>query len=172
MMKDGLVKPVLNVSDVPVMDIESPKGRFGATIGKMGHLIGTKKIGAMYTSVEPGKRAFPFHVHHAIEELFYIIEGEGEYRFGESVFPIRTGDVLAAPSGGPECAHQIVNTGDEFLKYLSISTRSEVDAVQYPDSDKFLIFSSEDGTPQNARMRYIGRQSSEIDYYDGEEENV
>lgn len=95
-----IIQPVLNSNDVPVLDIASPKGRFGGKIGQMRHLIGTEKIGVMHTSVEPGKRAFSSYVHHGIEELFYIIDGEGEYRFGETACPVRSGDVLAGHLGG------------------------------------------------------------------------
>lgn len=163
-------KPVLNIDDAPLMDFASPKGKFKAKLGRMGPALGAEKLGAMLTIVEPGKRAFPFHVHHAIEEMFFIIEGSGEYRFGDETYPIRQGDLLAAPTGGPERAHQIVNTGAETLKYLAVSTMNEVDVVVYPDSGKFLAFSSEDGTPQTARMRHIGREESAVGYFDGEDE--
>lgn len=164
------LKPVLNINDAEFMDFGSPNGKFQAKLGRMGPAVGTEKLGAMLTVVEPGKRAFPFHAHHAIEELFYIIEGNGEYRFGDETHAIREGDVLAAPTGGPERAHQIINTGEKALKYLAISTIEKMDIVEYPDSDKFLTFSSEDGNPQNARMRFIGRTESAVGYFDGEDE--
>ncbi len=165
-----MAKPVLNIDDADLFDFGSPGGKFAAKLGRMGPALGAEKLGAMLTIVEPGKRAFPFHVHHAIEEMFYIIEGEGEYRFGEEVHPIKQGDLLSAPTGGPERAHQIVNTGAETLKYLAFSTMDKIDVVEYPDSDKFLAFASEDGTPQTARMRFIGRQASAVDYFDGEDD--
>ena len=163
-------RPILNINDAEFMDFGSPNQKFQAKLGRMGPAVGAEKLGAMLTVVEPGKRAFPFHAHHAIEELFYIIEGNGEYRFGGETHAIREGDVLAAPTGGPERAHQIINTGEKALKYLAISTIEKMDIVEYPDSDKFLTFSSEDGNPQNARMRFIGRTESEVGYFDGEDE--
>jgi len=163
-------KPVLNIDDAELMDFASPKGKFEAKLGRLGPALGAEKLGCMLTVVEPGKRAFPFHVHHAIEEMFYVIEGSGEYRFGEEAHPIKKGDLLAAPCGGPERAHQIVNTGAETLKYLAFSTMDKVDAVEYPDSDKFLVFASEDGTPQTSRMMHIGRKDQKVDYFDGEDD--
>ena len=162
-------KPILNIADVDLMDFGSPKGKFKAKLGRMGPSLGAQKLGAMLTIVEPGKRAFPFHAHHAIEEMFFIIEGEGEYRFGSDTYPIKPGDVLSAPTGGADRAHQIINTGTEILKYLSVSTMDKVDAVEYPDSDKLLVFASEDGTPQNARMQHIGSKSQTVGYFEGEE---
>ncbi len=165
-----MTKPVLNIADAALMDFASPNGKFQAKLGRMAPMIGAEKLGAMLTIVEPGKRAFPFHVHHEIEEMIYVIEGVGEYRFGSETYPIKPGDLLAAPCGGPERAHQIVNTGGETMKYLAFSTMSKIDIVEYPDSDKFLAFASEDGNPQTARMRYIGRKDTAVEYFDGEDE--
>lgn len=164
------LKPILNVADAELMEFGSPGGKFAAKLGRMGAMIGAEKLGAMLTIVEPGKRAFPFHAHHAIEEMFYVIEGEGEYRFGEETYPIKQGDLLAAPTGGPEHAHQIMNTGNETLKYLGFSTMDKLDIVEYPDSDKYLAFASEDGSPQTARMRVMGRKGEEVGYFDGEDD--
>lgn len=165
-----MTKPVLNIDDIDLMDFVSPNGKFEAKLGRMGPALGAEKLGAMLTIVKPGKRAFPFHAHHAIEEMFYIIEGSGEYRFGDKTHPVKKGDLLSAPTGGADRAHQIINTGAELLKYLAFSTMDKVDAVEYPDSDKFLVFASEDGSPQTARMRHIGRKDQTADYFDGEDD--
>ncbi len=61
--------------------------------------------------VPAGKKAFPRHAHHANEEMFFILSGAGIYRVGAESFPIRANDVIAAPAGDGETAHQIVNTG-------------------------------------------------------------
>lgn len=165
-----MTNPVLNIDDAELIDFASPNGKFKAKLGRMGPALGLEKLGAMLTIVEPGKRAFPFHVHHATEEMFFIIDGEGEYRFGEETHPVKPGDLLSAPCGGPERAHQIVNTGKEPLKYLSVSAGGKMDVVEYPDSGKFAAFSSEDGSREKARLRYVGRTSSELDYFDGEDD--
>ena len=75
-------KPVINLADVPLHDTGNGEG-FAAKIGSFGELIGSTGIGCMLHVVEPGKKAFPFHAHHQIHELFIIIEGEGEYRLGK-----------------------------------------------------------------------------------------
>ena len=41
--------------------------------------------------------------------------------------------MIAAPVGS---AHQITNTSDAELRYLSISTMIRPDVCEYPDSDK------------------------------------
>ena len=57
----------------------------------------------------PGKVQCPFHNHHAEEEMFFILEGEGELRFGAERYPLRKNDIIACPPGGPDVAHQIIN---------------------------------------------------------------
>ena len=103
-------KPVVNLADVPLRD-NGHGEKFAAKIGSFGHQIGSTGIGCMLHVVEPGKTAIHFHVHHAMHELFIVLEGEGEYRYGGETYPIRKDDVLAAPAGGPEVAHHIRNTG-------------------------------------------------------------
>src|SRR3954465_12031792 len=96
--------------------------RYDARIAFSGARIGAKKLGYNLTAVPPGKRAFPFHSHRGQEEMFYVIEGTGEVRIGAERSPIGAGDIIACPAGGPETAHQIVNTGSVELKYLAVST--------------------------------------------------
>ena len=64
--------------------------------------------------------------------MFFILEGEGELRFGDERYPIRKHDVIACPPGGPEVAHQIINTGATTMRYLALSTRDEADICEYP----------------------------------------
>jgi uncharacterized cupin superfamily protein len=161
-------KPVINIADVQLR--ENAHGeKFKAKIGSFGRVIGSTGVGCMLHVVEPGKRAFPYHNHHGIHELFVILEGTGEYRFGEETYPIRPGDVLAAPAGGPETAHQLVNTGETVLKYLGISTSVQTEVVEYPDSGKFAVTSRFDwGNPAAGGIRFVGRKEGTIDYWDGE----
>ena len=162
-------KPVINIADVPLRDGGNGTS-FKARVGSFGHIIGSTGIGAMLHVVEPGQKAFPFHVHHQIHELFVILEGEGTYRFGSERFPIRAGDVCAAPTGGADKAHQIINTGTSTLKYLGLSTKAETEVVEYPDSRKFAALSRFDWSdPSAGGIRYVGRAENSLNYFDGEE---
>jgi len=162
-------KPVLNIGDVESFPFGQGDG-FAATLGPIGKQIGMERLGCMLIAVDPGKTAFPLHVHHANEEMFVVLEGTGDYVYGAETYPICAGDVIAAPPGGPERAHQIVNSGDVTLKYLGISTKEQPEVVEYPNSNKFAVFSqSADGTPMTARLRYIGRSENTLDYWDGED---
>ena len=168
-MSNSPVKPVVNLDELETFRFGQGDA-FAARLGPVGNKIGMEKLGCMLTVVEAGKSAFPFHVHHANEEMFVILEGAGEYRYGENRYPIRAGDIVAAPPGGPERSHQITNTGATVMKYLGISTKDQPEVVEYPDSNKFAVFSqSTDGGPMTARVRYIGRLENSLDYWDGED---
>jgi uncharacterized cupin superfamily protein len=126
-------KVVVNITDVPLLDRGNGK-KFAVKWGRTGPLLGLSGLGCAVHVVPPGKAAFPFHRHHVMDELFYVVSGEGEYRYGEEKHPLRAGDLVAAPAGAK--AHQIINTGKDDLRYLGISSMSSVDVVEYPDSGK------------------------------------
>ena len=97
-----------------------------------------------------------------------VVSGEGEYRFGEKVVPVRGGDIVAAPAGTQ--AHQLINTGSHDLRYLGISTVAGVDVVDYPDSKKIAVAAG----IKNADFKtatYVGLgRIAPADYYDGEDD--
>ena len=97
--------------------------------------------------------------------MFLILEGKGELRFGDQRYPIRKHDVIACPQGGPEVAHQIINTGTTTLRYLALSTMSEVDTCEYPDSGKILIVT---GQSPASGVHKMFRAENTVDYYDWE----
>jgi uncharacterized cupin superfamily protein len=161
------MKPIINIADVQLLPRPpqfAPTGpaaeRFDARVGQIAPKIGAKQLGYNLTAVPPGKRGFPFHSHRVQEEMFYVIEGSGEVRIGAETFPIRAGDIIACPTGGPETAHQIVNTGKTELRYLAISTKSPVEICEYPDSKK--IAGLGDG------MRFVFRAGDQTGYWEGE----
>lgn len=159
-------KPVINIGELALEHwtqgtlYESRDTSFGAMLGLAG-------LGISYNEVPPGKSGCPFHNHHVEDELFFVLAGAGEYRFGDERYPIGKGDTLGAPAGGPETAHQIVNTGTATLIYLGISTKSKTEIVEYPDSGKFLAKTNrlEDG---GKGFRSMGRADGNLDYWDGE----
>jgi uncharacterized cupin superfamily protein len=165
-----VTKPVINVADAPLFEMGGADGAFSAKVGPIGEMIGAGGLGCMVTIVASGGKAFPFHAHHNTNELFVILEGTGEYRYGDERYPIRAGDVLAAPAGkGAALAHQILNTGATELKYLGVSDKPICDVCEYPDSGKFAATSRYDWrNPAAGGIRYVGRVENSIDYFDGE----
>ncbi|MCR9088692.1 MAG: cupin domain-containing protein [Rhodobacteraceae bacterium] len=167
-----MVSPVITAADAPCFPMQPEGGsdRFGADVASLGAQLGLTGLGVMHIAVAPGKRAFPFHNHLGNDELFVILAGTGIYRFGDSEHPVVAGDVCAAPKGGPDTAHQLINTGTEVLRYLGISTRRDPDIVEYPDSGKFGaigIFPGQDFF--SAHLTHIARRDGGLDYWDGED---
>jgi uncharacterized cupin superfamily protein len=159
-----MMKPVMNLDEVTFDDIEE-NGLYTSRRGRIGDHIGARNLGYNLTVLPPGKAQCPFHCHHGAEEMFLILEGEGELRFGDQRFPIRAHDVIACPPGGPAVAHQIINTGAATMRYLALSTLVQVDACEYPDSGKVLIVAGERG---ERKIRKIFRAENAVDYYDRE----
>ncbi len=158
------MKPVINLADLEFDDIED-SGYYTSRRATIGDRIGARQLGYNLTELPPGKAQCPFHSHHGEEEMFFILDGEGELRFGSARYPIRKNDVIACPTGGAEVAHQIINTGRTVLRYLALSNRVELEACEYPDSNKVLVMAGKRG---NRRLRKMFRAETEVDYYDRE----
>jgi uncharacterized cupin superfamily protein len=162
-----MTKPVLNIDEVVVQAVAlqgDVATRYDLRKGEIARHIGARKLGYRLTVVAPDKRACPFHSHRNDEEMFFILEGTGELRHGDARYPLRAGDVVACPPGGPETAHQIINTGTVELRYLAVSTMEPVEICEYPDSGKFGAFV--DGEPR--AFRHIGMPGDAHDYWEGE----
>ena len=159
-------KCIVNINDVS-LDERKHGNRFAAKVGRVGPIVGMTQLGCTLHVVPPGKRAYPFHAHHENEEMFFILSGRGEYRCGEETFPIKPGDVIAAPAG--KTAHQLVNSGAEELRYLGISTIGSIDLVEYPDSNKFAVAAGvKNADFKSATFVYLGRKGQPLDYWEGE----
>ncbi len=170
-----MTHPIVNIADIELHSLpaHAAKGttaeRFDRRMGEIAPRIGAQKLGYNLTAIPPGKRAFPFHNHRVNEEMFFILEGSGEVRIGSQAHPVRAGDVIACPPGGPDTAHQIVNTGDAELKFLAVSTMIYPEICDYPDSGKFLVAEHPRDADGSVRgFRHIGRTESALDYWDGE----
>jgi uncharacterized cupin superfamily protein len=159
-------KQIINISELEFKPFPAPmpenvKAKFeGAATAFVAPQIGAQKLGYSVWVVPPGKRAVPFHSHRVNEEMFFVLEGEGEVRIGSETFPIKAGDFIAHPPGGAETAHQIHNTSDKELKYLAVSTKLYPEIADYPDSKKFGVLAE--------NFRFLGREDQSLGYFDGE----
>jgi uncharacterized cupin superfamily protein len=157
-------KPLVNLDEVEFNDIED-NGYYTSRRALFSASIGARKLGYNLTELPPGKSQCPFHAHREEEEMFLILEGEGELRFGTQRYKLRKHDVIACPTGDASVAHQIINTGTVPLRYLSLSNLSDTEVCEYPDSNKIGIFSSLPGAPA---LRKMIRAEVTVDYYDRE----
>ncbi|KMZ12711.1 putative Auxin-binding protein [Candidatus Burkholderia humilis] len=139
---------------------------------RIGPMLGARKLGYSLIVLTPGKRAFPFHHHHhrVNEEMFFIVEGEGEMRIGHETHAIRAGDVIACPPGGIETTHQIVNTSAHDLRYLAISTQASPEVVEYPDTERHAVIVADEAVSATSvkGFRAVFRLEDSLGYWDGE----
>ncbi len=128
------------------------------------------KLGASFDILPPGKRSCPYHLHHVQEEMFVVLAGSGTLRVAGEMLPLRSGDVVFIPPG-PEYPHQIINTSDAPLHYLSVSTRETPEICEYPDSGKHNVWVAAKGAGTGGAgdaFATIQRSGPALDYWDGE----
>ncbi|MBV8300578.1 MAG: cupin domain-containing protein [Candidatus Dormibacteraeota bacterium] len=82
--------------------------------------------------VGPGASA-PLHVHHDVDDSFYLLSGQLALRCGDETFAAKAGDYVSLPKGVP---HALSNVGDE-----------EAVLLQTHDADSFLAFIRRVGVP-------------------------
>jgi len=154
---------IRNFNEIPLTRLLR-EPQYDAQGARLAKGTAARKLGASVDILAPGKRGCPYHLHHAQEEMFIILEGNGTLRVAGEMLPLRPGDVIFIPPG-PEYPHQIINTSAAPLKYLSISTMEAPEICEYPDSAKFLAEGSLDkATP----FEVIDRRGPGLDYWEGE----
>jgi uncharacterized cupin superfamily protein len=163
---------VVNVEEIA--PDEQGQGGFGFTRRRMGPDAGGRALGCSYFEVAPGKTAFPYHFHSALEEAIFVLEGTGTLRAGKDHVPLRSGDYVALPPG-PDEAHALTNTGSMPLRYLCLSGAAiptTLDIVGYPDSKKIAFASGVDPVKGMRAggwvMKLIREDQPNVGYYDGE----
>jgi uncharacterized cupin superfamily protein len=154
---------IRNVDEVPLKRLLR-EPLYDVAGARLARGTAARKLGASIDVVAPGKRSCPYHLHHAQEEMFVVLQGTGTLRVAGEMLPIKAGDVIFIPAG-PEYPHQILNTSDAPLKYLSVSTTEAPEICEYPDSGKYLAEGSLD---RDAPFEVIDRRKDSLDYWDGE----
>jgi hypothetical protein len=88
------VRPIVNLDQlepVPRSEAFAPTGaaaeRFDARSVRIGPRIGARLLGYNVTAAPPGKAAFHLHARRVNEEMFFILDGEGELRLGTQGHP-------------------------------------------------------------------------------------
>jgi len=154
---------IRNINEVPLARLLR-EPHYDAQGARLARGTAAQKLGASFDILAPGKRGCPYHLHHAQEEMFVILEGSGTLRVAGEMLPVKPGDVIFIPPG-PEYPHQIINTSNAPMKYLSISTMEAPEICEYPDSGKYL---AEGSLKSSAPFEVIDRRAESLDYWDGE----
>ena len=150
---------IVNVSDL------EPVERDGATVGRrnrdLGRAAGSRRTGLRHAEVLPGKLNAAPHCHSAEEEIFVILDGEGDLLLwetgGVTEHPVRRGSVVARPPGSG-VAHSF-RAGEQGMILLMYGTRDPNDICFYPRSGKVFF----------TGLGLITRLGESLDYWDGED---
>ena len=163
------MNPVIHLKDLALSE-HAHGSAFEARLAQIAAPLGARRLGARYLEVPPGKKAWPYHSHHANDEMFVILGGRGRLRFGGQEHAVAEGDVVVCPAGGAETAHQLIAEGEVPLRYLAISSMHEPDVMAYPDSGKLTIHAGAPpgGDKAARRVDLCVRADSGVDYWQGE----
>ena len=161
---------VVNLNELSEGESYEHEGGYGCRIVPVGEPLGSRKLGYNVTEIPPGKKSFPYHFHHANEEMFLILSGTGKLRWPGGSHPLRPMDIISCPPG-PDSAHQIINDGPEPLRYLALSTLLDPEVAEYPDSGKYAAVAGRPrgGKRADARFGIVGFKKDGVDYWAGEE---
>ena len=160
---DLAARLIRNFNDVP-LEHQQRAPLYDTQTARLARGTAARKLGASVDTLAPGKSGCPYHLHHAQEEMFIVIDGHGTLRVAGEMLPLRAGDVVFIPAG-PEYPHQIINTSDAPLKFVSISTKETPEICEYPDSGKYL---AEGSLASATPFEVIDRRGASLDYWDGE----
>jgi uncharacterized cupin superfamily protein len=154
---------MLSIHD-PEFDERREHPGFRCLRARLGRQAGCERLGLSLFEVPPGEAAYPYHYHLTEEEVLIVLEGRPSMRTPDSWDELSPGEVLAFPRGG-QGAHQLVNHGDETVRFLAVSTSGEPDIIIQPDSGKLGAY---ERRPEGGGLRSWFRASDKVDYYEGE----
>ena len=75
------------------------------------------QIDVLEAALEPGATGARPHVHRVHADVFYVLEGELEFRLGDETVRVPAGSCIAAPRG---LVHGFRNPGDVPARYLNL----------------------------------------------------
>jgi uncharacterized cupin superfamily protein len=141
---------VANLFTVECEDGREHEGfRFRET--QIGPRIGAELIGGSVYDVDPGKKLWPYHLHHANEEWLVVLRGRPTLRTPDGERELGEGDVACFPRGAAG-AHLVRNATEEPVRVLMLSTWIAPEILEYPDSGK--IATADAKGDQLFRTRY------------------
>jgi uncharacterized cupin superfamily protein len=150
---------IVNVDDLD--SIERDGSTVGRRVRNLGEAAGALRTGLRLAEVLPGKLNVPPHCHSAEEEIFVVLEGEGDLLLWEPggivEHHVCAGSVVARPPG-TGIAHAF-RAGEQGLTVLMYGTRDPNDICYYPRSGKVFF----------TGLGVIARLGESLDYWDGED---
>lgn len=149
-------------------DLEQEQPGFNWKRMRLGLRLGAEKLGASVYELPPGERSFPYHLHHANEEILIVLEGTVVVRREDREDELGKGDAAVFRTG-PAGSHQIVNRSDRAARFMLLSTMIEPEIVEYPDGGKVgLMAGAPPGKGDQGSLKLFLRRDAEADYFEDE----
>ncbi len=81
------------------------------------YLLQSPSLTVIRERMPPGS-AEKMHVHSAVQQVFYILEGTATFQLNENTFRVQAHESIHVPAG---TAHRVVNEGEQDLHFLLVS---------------------------------------------------
>ena len=140
---------------------EMEHGGFRIRETQIGPRLGAELIGGSVYDVDPGRKLWPYHIHHANEEWLVVLRGRPTLRTPDGERELVEGDVACFPRGATG-AHLVRNATTEPVRILMLSTMVAPEIVEYPDSSKLYALSAK------GELIFQTRYGDPAEYWDGE----
>jgi uncharacterized cupin superfamily protein len=147
----------------PEWDAEMDRAPYRWQRSLLGRRAGSERLGASLFDVPPGGATFPFHAHHANEELLLVLRGTPTLRTPEGERTLAEGEVVAFPAGRAG-AHAITNPSDSTVRIVIVSTMIAPDINEFPDSGTLWARSFAPGSvPPEDGVTAVGKVGDSLD---------
>lgn len=130
--------------------------------------LGGELLGGSVYLLPPGQKSFPYHNHHANEELLVVLEGEVVLRTPAGEVTMGRGDAEVFRRGRAG-AHQVINRSDADARYIMFSTMIGPEIAEYPDSGNVGLFGHASDPGEKPELWGYLDGSAGRDYYHGED---
>lgn len=150
---------IVNVGDVDAVERDGPT--VGRRVRDLGRAAGSVRTGLRHAEALPAKLNAPPHCHSAEEEIFVVLDGDGELLLwepeGVAEHPVVAGSIVTRLPG-TGVAHAF-RGGGRGMTLLMYGTRDPNDICFYPRSSKVFF----------TGLGVIARVGEQVDYWDGED---
>lgn len=120
---------VVSLSDIPVQQMPGRELQWLVTK----ETVGAEIISMAVMDCPAGATVRPLHAHKDVEEIIYILEGEGEALVDGEVGKFKEGDAVLFPANSK---HMVRNTGTTSLRTCSIFAPPT-------SSDNYILYEGE-----------------------------
>ncbi|MFC1824112.1 cupin domain-containing protein [Thermodesulfobacteriota bacterium] len=108
---------VFDLSKIQAIDSFAPPGHSKTADRKIiDRENGAERVAVWHSKIEPGG-IVETHIHEEMEQVYYILDGEGLFKLGDREYRLGKGQLLFIPAKQP---HEVIPTGEKALQILNI----------------------------------------------------